>query len=332
VFSPSLAAVGLYSKGEGKLSDAPAVQLSDNCIIYRASALGSCIRRMVAARRGFDPKPPPAKLQAAFDEGHALEPVILNLLAERGWDLKNPQAEVEFGVGTNPQGQRLIVRGHVDAMGRPPTGGMWMPVDAKAFAQSTYDNFFATGINAFPHYSWQQSVYAHATYSRSFCLPIFNKDDGQLNVKVFHTIPHSIRDIKDRIDTIENLATSQADFSSITCPASWGCPYDYLHDHKPVETLPNELTQLVKNYIAVKRRIEAYSKARSVLADLIQSGLPQDGGTTFRGEDAIVSLVSNSKRIDTQKVKELLVEAGLDPDEYYTPGQGQHIVVKEKTT
>lgn len=311
------------------MSDAPAVQVTDDSVIYRASALGSCERRLLAARLGFDPKPPPAKLQAAYDEGHRLEPIILKRLEDDyHWVLEQHQAEMQLHLGTGPDGRELYIVGHVDCLGTPPGGKHWMPVDAKAFAQSTLQDFLAAGLLAFPHYAWQQSCYCEGFHTENFCLPLYNKDTDTMRVKVYDTHPYSYEDIQERVYHIEGLVKF-ADVINVPCSADWGCPYDYLHDRKPVDTLPDELAQLVRNYLTVKHKLDAYTKARSVLAELIQKGLPQDG-TTFRGEDATVSLVNNSKRIDTQKVKELLVEAGLDPDDYYTPGEGQHIVVKEK--
>jgi hypothetical protein len=219
----------------------------------------------------------------------------------------------------------------VDSLGTPPGGTHYMPVDAKAFAQSTMDEFLSSGILAYPHYAWQQSAYCEGFSCNKFCLPLWNRDTSQLTVKVYDTHPFSYEEIQDRIFDIEDLASKATPIGDIPCPASWGCPYDYLHDVKGVDTLPEAAESLLVGYLIARKKIETYQKAREVIGDLILKALPEDQATsTYQGIRATVSLVKNAKRIDTQKVKELLVEAGLNPDDYYVPGVGKHIVVKEK--
>jgi hypothetical protein len=315
------------------MSDAPTVAVSDGKVLYRASALGGCKRRLLAARLGYDPKPPPARLQQAFARGHELEPTILALLETNyGWTLESGsnQASMELHLGSGPDGRELYVVGHVDALGTPPGGTHYMPVDAKAFAQSTMDSFLADGILAFPHYAWQQSAYCEGFGVNKFCLPLYNKDTKQLTVKVYETHPYSYDDIQARVYEIEELAAAHYDITTVQCDASWGCPYDYLHDVKTPDQLPEALTALVNNYLLASRKAAAFAKAKKVLADLIADGLPDDGGTTFVGETATVSIVNNPKRMDTQKVKELLTEANLPLDDYYIQGEGTHITIKEK--
>jgi hypothetical protein len=313
------------------MSDRASVICTADRITYRASSFGYCIRRLVAARLGYDAKPPPARLQQAFDEGHELEPIILETLVEDyGWQLEQPQAEMSLHLGTGPDGRELYIDGHVDALGTQPGGSHWMPVDAKAFAQSTMDDFLASGLLAYPHYAWQQSAYCEGFGSDPFCLPLWNKATQQLTVKVYDTHPYTYDDIQERIYDIEERATAPEALTDIECPGSWGCPYDYLHDARPVDRLPDELASVLSSYLLARRKAATYATAQKVLAGVIQKGLPEDGTSTFEGEGATVSLVNNGKRINTQKVKELLTEAGLDPDDYYTPGEGKHITVKEK--
>lgn len=314
------------------MSDAPAVTVTSDSIIYRASSLGSCFRRLWAARSQLGAQSPPESLQKTFDKGHELEGMILDKLArEFQWVLTDYQKEVSLHVGTNHEGRELYVLGHVDALGTGPGGGHFMPVDAKSFAQSTMDNFLANGIRSFPHYSWQQSAYAVGLGVERFCLPLYNKETGELTVKVYDTLPHSYEDIQDRIFQVEQYMEDRTEMSSIPCTGDWGCPYSYLHDTKPVDIIPDAAFPLINNYLLAKKKIDTYKTVQKVLAIQLQSLLPYtEDLRTFSSPSASVSIVNNPKRMDTQKVKELLTAAGEDLDEYYVPGEGVHIVVKEK--
>jgi hypothetical protein len=313
------------------MSDAPIVYTDNNNIYYRASALGSCLRALWAARSNFTPKPPPPALQKVFDEGHFLEPTILALLVSRGWKIWAPQKEVTLHVGTIASGQQLYVIGHVDALGQRPTDPTFMPVDAKAFSQSTMDSFLGNGIASFPHYAWQQSVYAIALGREQFCLPLFNKETEELTIKVYDSLPYNYEDIQDRVFMVEGLYESTTDPTTIDCPGSWGCPFHYLHDAASVDSLSAEQQQMALTHLALKRKIDTLSTARSTIGSALQSSLNySDGLRTFNGEGVQVTVVSNPKRFNQQKAKEVLTQKGEDVNDYYIESDGESIRVKEK--
>lgn len=314
--------------------DSPAVQVLPDRINYRASSLGTCLRRLYAARTGHDAKPPPPSLQAKFDEGHELEPVILKMLEDDGWALEGFQQKVELHVGINHEDKQLYMVGHVDALGTPLGANHFLPVDVKAFAQSTFDKFFGEGIAAFPHYAWQQSAYCHGLGVDEFLLPIYNKDTKELRI-FLGTPTITYDDIVDRIFAIEQMAERGDNITTIACTADWGCPYSYLHDDKPIDALPDtaDMRQAIANYLDCKRRIDFLTIARKINADIIAAGIPYtEDLRTFTGDGITVSIVNNPSRLNTQKVRELLTAAELDISEYTTPGVGVSIRIKENTT
>ena len=65
--------------------DRPSVQYDDGADAWwiRASALGGCIRSLVATGRGVEPQPVPDWMQEKYNEGHDAEPVIEKLAMEQ---------------------------------------------------------------------------------------------------------------------------------------------------------------------------------------------------------------------------------------------------------
>jgi hypothetical protein len=247
-----------------------------------------------------------------------------------GWILGSPQKELTLHVGWNEQEQSLILRGHVDAMGIPPFNTKAIPVDAKAFSSSTMARFLAEGIDRFPHYSYQQSGYALAAGTESFCLALYNKDTDELTIKVYDSLPITYEDIQSKIFQVEALVAG-GDPTDAPCSSDWGCPYSYLHDAKAVDSIPDESIPLLENYLTAKKKVDTYKKVMEVLKGQIIPTIPYDDELrTFTSPICTITVKDNPKRMNTQKVKELLTEAGLDIDEFYTPGEGVQMVIKEK--
>lgn len=318
------------------MSNAPIVEVTPDRINYRASSIGSCMRALYASRLGYVSQDPPAVLQKAFDAGHQLEPIILDRLHDDlGWQLDGFQQPLEMHVGTNAAGQQLYLTGHVDCVGSVPGGSHYIPVDAKAFAQSTWDRFFSSSLNAFPHYSWQLSAYAVMLGLEDFAFAVYNKATEELRIRQGNINETGIGydAIQSRIFQVELFWQQQMDLSTIECPSDYGCRFSYLHDVQVTDQIPDDLQQLVANYNAAKIKEQAFKKIKETIATQITPNLPYtDDLRTFTGQGLTVTVVSNSKRLDTQKIKELLTEAGVDIEEFYNPGEGVHIVVKEKKT
>ena len=78
--------------------------------IFRASSLKQPDCIFLRALQGFEAAPPPPYMQAAFDQGNYLEPILTSRYElEHGCEVVNDQREVELPVGSN-----IIIRGHTD--------------------------------------------------------------------------------------------------------------------------------------------------------------------------------------------------------------------------
>ncbi len=209
--------------------------------VYRASALGSCERELIAHRRGMSGSPTPDWLQTRFDEGHDWEDRILAKFEEdNGCSLDSHQSQAIIEVG-----KKAAVRGSLDAMWHPTLRG-GVVVDAKFLGPDLYLKLQRGGISAFPHYQWQQAAYAHAVGADRVCLAMGLKDiEGEGDERVVTGIKEmhylwvdidqlpTLGQIKARVLRLEKLAEGDG-WPDCPSPFQYPCPFDYLHDEVDV--------------------------------------------------------------------------------------------------
>jgi hypothetical protein len=330
-------------------SDSPIVQILNyddqpSEIIYRASSVGSCPRKLWAARNNNPAKPVTAKMQAIFDRGHELEPIILNALIERGWELRNYQGEVLFKVFDLPSGAFVSVIGHYDCEARYPipddgpegfVWSEWLPCDVKGFGPDLVSEYLAHGIDNLPHYQWQQSIYVigHPT-AKSYLMPVWDKDKGELlSSSLYPRLPDiTLADIEQKLMSIEQsfLMSQMPD-----CTNEYPCPYYYLHDDKPSppDTLPESAVKFVIARQNADRQIKRWTTAKDAMTAQLVKLLPDnfkadhvDGDNTYH-----ISIQPNPSKFNTNHAKDVLTEAGFDltTDEFTTPGKGNKLVITD---
>lgn len=300
-------------------------------VIYRASALGHCIRMLWAARSGLEARPFPKVIQDAMDEGTELEDTILKMLYDEHdftYGYQGQQYQMELVVGSF-NGITFIVRGSCDEVGyNTKVANTPLPIDVKAFGQNLVDEYRTKGLLGLPRYAWQQSVYGTAYGSGAFYMPIYNKDTGKIEPWSLNPIqvPYDREQIRDRVMVVEEWFDKGT--MPDECPAEFGCQYYYLHDTKVRDDLPAEVTQMVQARINLSRKIDMLTKAKKTLDGAILSKLPPDSSYEFEG--STVSVVPNSKRFNTTAAQQLLTEAAVDwqndPD-FWTPGEGFYLRV-----
>lgn len=200
--------------------------------VYRASALGSCDRELVAHRRGMSGSPTPDWLQVRFDEGHDWETRILErFMDDTGLVLRGQQASGALLIGDH-----LAVRGSIDAETDDAV------VDAKFLGPDLYRKLIKEGIEGFPHYMWQQAVYAHAMDKKRICLAMGLKEiEGEKEDRVVTGISEmhylwvdiadlpTVGQIKARVLKLEKLAAGD-EWPACPQPFQYPCAFDYLHD------------------------------------------------------------------------------------------------------
>lgn len=317
----------------------PAVYLEGNTSIYRASALGHCIRMLWAARSGMDRRPIPAAIQSAMDRGTELEPIILEkLFTDHDFTFAygGQQFQVELDVGTW-NGIRCVVRGKMDERGHQASNPLYgdLPIDVKAFGQRLVDEYRTKGLNALPGYAWQQSVYGHGSGTTHFLMPIYNKDTEKIEEWTLEPIPvpYSFEAIRNRIMTVEEMFAEGN--MPTECPADYACQYPYLHDTKLVDTLPEGTEVMLRARIALDKKIDGFTKAKDILNKALKGKLPSDVLYHLDVEDEgtySISVIANPDRFNTAAAKALLTEANVDwqndPD-FIIPGEGVQLRVNK---
>jgi hypothetical protein len=320
-------------------SDAPIVQTLPNEILYRASSVGSCPRKLWAARSGMEAKPTTAKMQAIFDRGKELEPVILRALQDKGWELRNYQGEVLFQVFTLPSGTVISIIGHYDCEARYPLPNgnsfiwsEWLPCDVKGFGPDLVSEYLSHGIDNLPHYQWQQSIYiiGHDT-AKSFLMPIWDKEKNELlSSSLYPRIPDiTLQDIETKLLGIER---HYLESTMPPCSNEFPCPFYYLHDtvETPDDDLPSEAELFVTARQSADAKIKLFQSAKDAMTEQLLKILPEGFHTEWEGH--VIKVVANSDRFDTAKAKRELAEAGynIESDEFKIKGKGYKLVIETK--
>jgi hypothetical protein len=305
----------------------PAVYAEGDNIIYRASALGHCLRSLWAARSGMDRRPIPEIIKRGMDEGTALEPIILDLLYTKhgfSFGYQGQQFVVELNLGAW-NGKTLWVRGSVDEIGGPP-GYPEVPIDVKALPESDVTQLMVKGITAKPNYAWQTSCYIHGYRSEFMFMPIFHKGTWEIEEWSLEPIKptYTIDQIRDRVLQVEEAF--YAGTMPEQCNGDFACVYPYLHDQNVIETLPEQPALVARARIWLSQRIDNLTTARKALDDKLKQELGESGKFTIDGWT--ISIFDNPDRFNTDAAKQLLTEAEIDWQNdpvYWTPGEGQQI-------
>lgn len=307
----------------------PSVYLEgESTVVYRASALGRCLRSLWAARSGMDRMPVPEIVQRGMDEGTALEPVILDILYSKHdftYGFQGQQFVVELNVGAW-NGKTLIVRGAVDEIGKPSTAQYTpRPIDVKALPESDVKDLHNHGISAKPGYEWQLSVYDLGYDGGGVLMPIFHKGTWEIepwSLELRHATK-TLDQIRDRVLQVEEAFHSGT--MPEDCDGNFACQYPYLHDQTVVEQLPEQPALIARARIWISQRINNLDQTRKELDEKLKGSL-DNGKYTIDGYT--VTVMDNPRRFNTDAAKQLLTEAEIDWENdpvYWVEGEGTQV-------
>lgn len=198
--------------------------------VYRASSLGYSLEALVAPHLGFEPVDPPEFLQAAYDEGNRLEPIILETLAnDNSWVLWDEQKEITMEV---IPGVASVV-GHVDAFGaHEPLQTTPAIIEVKTMADKSWREFTDHGWDSksplIEKYKWQASAYM-LTIEMPHVLVAWNKAEDCLSFTYAREPFYTISDIASKLQQAEDfIARGVVPDGCEDFP----CPFYYLHPPK----------------------------------------------------------------------------------------------------
>lgn len=227
-------------------------------IVYRASALGGCLRALLAARLEYEPMPTPERMQKVFNAGHDAEEVAVAALGERGYKLIDRQMPVRLPItGT------ILVEGHIDGhfvVGARPES----VAEIKSQSQDEWDAYEAGRPSGLwtAKYPWQFGVYAHAARLPLDVVRINRDRPEQMVIQRWEPLIE-LDKIRARVLSVE-AAARKGDLDAVECSGGWPCPYYYLHDEP--ELVEEVAVDVLARQYKTGKRIEAIGQQKAEIA------------------------------------------------------------------
>lgn len=287
--------------------------------VYRASALGGCVKAQVAGQLGFTPLSTEKHMEKFAIRGNAHEDEIAKLE-----NLVRRQEEVNLYVMPG-----VVVQGHIDGYNAITSH----VVEIKSMMPDAWDAFKKTGWDTpglVQKYKWQISSYMLALSRPALVIVSVVDPDDPLRVwkteKFLVSTPfYSNGDILRRVVEIERWVR-RGELPDACSVDQFPCPFYYLHQQSSLEITEDdvidEVAQMYKDaQVAVKtaetRKVEARKALDAALA----------------GRERVVTKLSkvtyyevNSKKVDIDKMR----EDGVDVGKYEVPIVGKRLRVTVK--
>lgn len=234
----------------------PITYVEGDTVVYRASAIGACRVALIASRIGHEPGGTPERVQEAADQGVSLEPVALSHLAQSGWIIEARQEEVERE-HVSPSGQRLLVRGHLDAVGDPQDGGSVAVVEVKSRNEADFVRVVESGWAAVPErHLWQVSSYAHGLGLTRIAYVAICRTTREVHTLLRDDIPVSWDDIAARMEDVEEAAL-WGDLPACHGLRDTWCSYYHIHTPRPYDPA-HDLAELAAEYYEASSNAKAW--------------------------------------------------------------------------
>lgn len=237
--------------------------------VYRASALGLCLRALTAARQGCPPCPPGAKQAADLQAGIDYETVAYYKLRKAGYEISREQEEIDL-----PAGPGRVLRMHIDGVADriTPDGLECTVLEIKSLAPSTFKAWQRGRFQSFPSWGYQMGAAMIAT-GREGLMCVADRSTGIWGIHGCAMPPILMGEMCDRIADVERLA---AVGTLPPCPATFPCPYFYLHDHNISGEGPVLSPEATPEHIRVVLR-EARQNASGAILERVEERLREVG-------------------------------------------------------
>lgn len=314
--------------------DRPSVYRDGTNIVYRASALGECVRALLAMYDGVKPRRKAAMtelLELTAEEGNLHEgAVVANLQSVHRYELISTQDTIEVPVIPG-----VIVRGHVDArlMRDRPT-----LAEVKSKSDKQFEIWMREKWAAFPNHAAQLTTYMRAYPDHDGLLAVKRRSDGKTVYEecAAGDPPMDWSDIRSKILTVEvarrNGLTPACD---LTGTRAFFCPMWFLHDEKDLEELgmtPDMKViadELLKRRVPIKATEKAGKDAelerKAIDWDLMN--LLGDADKLETDEWVVTKTGGSSPKWDEEGLKG---EFGDGVTKYRTNSRYEYLLVKEK--
>lgn len=208
----------------------PIVYEGDNGeIVFRASAVGSCTKALIAAYMEFEPVQPPQWIKEKMDESGRLEDYIIELVNKEisdtpHWPYVASQRTVEHWF--EYEGVPVVIRGRIDGF-YPDNGNA--PLEIKAFGQSMWDQWKRGRFDNFPAYADQATAYWYGCGAEYMHYAVYNKDTGELDLQKLEAPPSDIKQLQDKCKHVIEEGES-GELPEQCDKENFICPFVYLHE------------------------------------------------------------------------------------------------------
>jgi hypothetical protein len=280
--------------------------VSEAGVEYSASALGSCIKALAAARQELEPYsgPLPKNIQKAFDRGNEAEDEGVKWFEDRGWTVMDRQGRVEL-----PLTGKIMVVGHIDFMVFKAADkiGTICVVDTKRQNDEEWAKESIRDSIFWHKYEWQFTIYSLAT-GVEFAVQRIN-DAGEVKLEML-SCPHTKAEVLARVLQVEAMA--QRDLKGEECTSTdYPCPYwNTLHpdrggeEEEPWEEVEDtELADIALHYKRLDIEMAPMKERREELRKELLKRV--DSGRRIRESVSGITV-----RVTTSSVKEKHVPAG----------------------
>lgn len=286
-------------------------------IVYRASELGSCTRRLVLGRVGYEPKDPPPKYAEYFARGDVTEEEVKTDLRAARWMVSREQEEVVLNIT-----DEIKVVGHIDGalqrddMGLGPQLTKERLLEVKRMNDAYWNvvregGFYVDGL--MEKYRWQQSAYMLAT-GLELTMICRNGDTGEDHYLYAETPFYTHNDIAARVLVVEGRARS---FTTLDFPcdqADYPCPFYYTHANDR-EELDGEEAEAIEGLGIAYQIARGRERDAKAAAELVRDDLRKLLGTRDRivaGRVKVTTYDTTRTKLD----KKAAIADGIDLSKY----------------
>lgn len=300
------------------MDNKPAIQVLPDRTIYRASALGECIKALAARRMGYEPFSFTEDELTRFKEGDLHEDAILSELPY----VLDRQRELVLQLTSS-----LSVVGHID--GVQTEYGKRKLLEIKTTNKEGFKEIVEKGWETpgfVQKYKWQISCYMIALDLE--CDLIFkDKESGKLWTLSAEIPPYSIEQIRARVLRVEAIARSGS-LPKLCEPGvnQWFCKFPFLHEHDPVTVLDDkELGELAHQYDNAVIDVRTAEERKKSLRKALKNGMGDHKKVAI--DDARVTFYNTPKISYDHKA---MASDGIDIAKYKVVKDVEYLKVKIK--
>ena len=243
----------------------PSVYREGPDVIYRASALGSCVRALLAFYDGVQPRRKREMtelMDLAADEGDVHEDAVRAKLVKEGYGILATQEE--FSLQIIPH---AFVRGHTDGRISPPEHAteintLEVLLEVKSKSNKQYEIWKRQRWEAFPGHAYQISAYMEAFPDRDVLYIVKRRETGEEDRVIIPAgqPPIPFKAVKQKVIAVEIARVSGTTPQCDLAPQQqWMCPVWFLHDEKDIETadLTPEMVAVMADLISKRQVFKA---------------------------------------------------------------------------